>query len=258
VPQFPSLAGVHLRAEGLLLTVLLQLVVIIGAARICGSLFRWARQPVVVGEIAAGVLLGPSVFGHFFPSLSATIFHPAAHDIFGVLSQLGLILLLFLVGLEFAFGHLRVHGKAALAISLVGIGLPFSLGLGLGSLLHPHLEPSHLGQPVPLVGFLLFMGIAMAITAIPVLGRLMMELNITRTRIGTVTISAAAVDDACGWILLATISGVAQARLQLWDSLKMILVTYCDRSFFARDGPVTAARCHGAGATCPQHVNVPG
>ena len=107
----------------------------------------------------------------------------------GVLSQLGLVLLLFVVGLEFDFSHLRRHGRAAAAISLTGIAVPLALGIGLAALAYPHLEavnpgPGQQATAAPRVGFLLFMGVAMSITAIPVLGRIMMELNITRTRLG--------------------------------------------------------------------------
>jgi Kef-type K+ transport system membrane component KefB len=213
------------RAEGPLVTVLLQLVVIIVAARVVAAILRRLGQPTVVGEIVAGLLLGPSCFGYFFPRVSAAIFDPAVGPVFEVLSQLGLILLLFVVGLEFDFSHLRPDGKAALGISLTGVALPFVLGLALAAAAHRHLEFSHLGRPVPLVGFALFMGVAMSITAIPVLARIMMELNLTRTRIGAMTISAAAVDDACGWILLATISGIVEARFQILRSLEMIVGT---------------------------------
>jgi Kef-type K+ transport system membrane component KefB len=212
-------------AEGPLVTVLLQLVVIIVAARVVAAVLRRVGQPTVVGEIAAGLLLGPSCFGYFLPGVSAVVFDPAVAGVFEVLSQLGLILLLFVVGLEFDFSHLRPDGKAALGISLTGVALPFVLGLALAVAAHPHLELSHLGRPVPLLGFALFMGTAMSITAIPVLARIMMELNLTRTRIGAMAISAAAVDDACGWILLATISGIVAARFQILRSLEMIAGT---------------------------------
>jgi len=211
--------------ESLLVTILLQLAIIIVVARVCAWVGRRWGQPIVVGEIAAGLLLGPSCFGYFFPDLAARIFDPSVAGVFGVLSQLGLILLLFMIGLEFDFSHLRVTGTAALGISIAGIALPFGLGAGLAPLMHPWLEPAHQGLPVPFWGFLLFMGCAMSITAIPILGRLMMELNITRTRIGAVTISAAAVDDACGWILLATISSLVQAQFQFSKTLQMVLAT---------------------------------
>ena len=125
---FPIFAAGSMKSEQMLFTVLVQLLVIMTAARVFGSLFRALRQPMVVGEIAAGLILGPSCFGHFFPETSAAIFDPAVSDVFGVLSQLGLILLLFVVGLEFDFSHLKVHGQAAVAISLTGILLPFALG----------------------------------------------------------------------------------------------------------------------------------
>lgn len=223
--DFAFLAATDQKIEQLLVTVLLQLVVIILAARIGATLARGLRQPFVVGEIAAGLVLGPSCFGALFPEVSAAIFDPAVNDVFGILSQLGLILLLFIVGLEFDFSHLRWRGRAAFAISLTGIALPFLLGLGLSLPMHPHLEMSRTGQPVHFLGFALFMGIAMSITAIPILGRLMMELNITRTQIGAITIAAAAVDDACGWIILATISSLVQAQFQIWHSLGMVLAT---------------------------------
>lgn len=211
--------------EQTLLTVLVQLAVIIVAARAVASLAVRLRQPAVVGEIAAGILLGPSCFGHFFPDLSRAVFDPSVNVVFGVLSQLGLILLLFVVGLQFDFSHLRAHGKAAVGISLSGICLPFLLGVVLAPILWPHLESLSSGRPVPYLGFVLFMGTAMSITAIPVLGRLMMELRITETRIGAVVISAAAVDDACGWILLATVTSVVQADFQIWLTLGMIGAT---------------------------------
>lgn len=231
----------RLEVEALLLPVLIQLVIILLAARVFAVLFRKLGQPAVVGEIAAGLVLGPSLLGYFFPAISAAIFKPAIGDlphelsdellnkVFTVLSQIGLIFLLFLVGLEFDFSHLRWHGKAALAISIVGVALPFGLGAGLAPLLWPHIEAHPAtGQPVPLLGFLLFLGLALSITAIPILGRMMMELGITRTRLGAITISAAAVDDATGWILLATVATIVRtgyAEFPLWMMLAMAAQT---------------------------------
>lgn len=221
----PLFAAGGPKTEAVLFTVLVQLMAIILAARLFAALARRVKQPGVVGEIAAGLVLGPSCFGYFFPDLSQRVFDPAVSDVFGVLSQLGLILMLFVVGLEFDFSHLRLHGRAAVGVSLAGIALPFALGVGLGHLVHPYLEPNHAGQPVSELGFLLFMGVAMSITAIPVLGRIMIELGITRTRIGALTISAAAVDDACGWILLATIASIVQAEFHVWHTVRMIAET---------------------------------
>ncbi len=221
----PLIAAGGPKTEAVLFTVLVQLMVIILAARLFAALARRVKQPGVVGEIAAGLVLGPSCFGYFFPDLSLRLFDPAVSDIFGVLGQLGLVLMMFVVGLEFDTSHLRVHGRAAAGVSLTGIALPFALGAGLAHLVYPYLEPNHAGQPVPELGFLLFMGVAMAITAIPVLGRIMIELGIIRTRIGALTISAAAVDDASGWILLATIASIVRAEFQFWHTVAMIAET---------------------------------
>src|SRR5205823_1255914 len=205
----------HLDAEHLLLPVLVQLAVIVAAARAFGALARRVGQPAVVGEIVAGLVLGPSLFGWLFPDLFAAVFRPGlpgvapeladavVPKVFTVIAQLGLIFLLFLVGLEFEYGHVKAHGRAAVLISLAGIVVPFALGAALAPAIHPHLEPHPTAGPLPLTGLVLLLGVALSITAIPVLGRIMMELGITRTRLGAITITAAAADDACGWILLA-------------------------------------------------------
>ena len=130
---------VNASIEHVLLTVIVQLVVIIAAARLSGALFRRLGQPSVCGEIAAGLILGPSLFGKFFPSLSHNIFDPGVGQIFAIISQLGLVLLMFLIGLEFDFGHLSDNGRTAISISLVGVALPFGLGIALGHFMHPAL-----------------------------------------------------------------------------------------------------------------------
>ncbi len=186
----------RLNIEELLLPVLIQLIVIIVVARAFGVLFRWLNQPTVVGEIVAGILMGPSVFGALFPAMSQMIFKPHLHGvddvmtaaafpkIFAVLAQLGLIFLLFLIGLEFEFSHLKIKGRSALVICLVGVLLPFGLGAALAPFIHGILEPHQdTGKPVPLLGLSLFLGTAMSITALPILGRMMVELGINRTKL---------------------------------------------------------------------------
>src|SRR5262249_35259029 len=150
-------------------------------ARVFAYLFRRMRQPAVVGEIAAGLILGPSVLGRLFPGVFDAVFHPAVpglppeasdlllNRILQVLAQIGLMLLLFLIGMEFDFGHLRWHGRSALSISLMGVIAPFGLGLLLGWWMHPLVAGT-----IPAVPFVLFMGTAMSITAIPILGRMML------------------------------------------------------------------------------------
>jgi Kef-type K+ transport system membrane component KefB len=192
--------------EAVLLRVIIQLVAIIGAARLFGNLFRRLGQPSVCGEIAAGLVLGPSLFGRLFPSLFHSVFDPGIAPIFNILSQLGLILTMFLIGLEFDFDHLPDNRRTAASVSIAGIVVPFSLGFILGKVMH-----SALGLTGSWVNFALFMATAMSITAIPVLGRIMIELNITRTRVGSLTISAAAMNDATGWTILALITAIVRS-----------------------------------------------
>ena len=203
--------------EGVFLKVLIQLVIIIGVARLLGELSKWIGQPAAVGEIAAGLMLGPSLFGLIAPQLYHAVFDPSVAGIMEVLAQIGLVLLLFLIGLEFDYSHLKVKGAAAGAISFSGVVLPFGLGWALAHYIHPILAPQ-----VPFTGFALFMGVSMSITAIPILGRIMMELNITRTRLGAITITAAAVDDAIGWILLATITAMVESNFHVASTFKML------------------------------------
>jgi Kef-type K+ transport system membrane component KefB len=192
--------------EQALIAVIVQLAVIIAAARIAGNIFRLLDQPLVCGEIAAGLILGPSLFGKLSPSAFHAVFNPSAAQSLGILSQLGVILLMFLIGLEFDFGHLRENQRTALAVSIAGIALPFALGVALGAFVHTRLA---LGGSW--VNFALFMGTAMSITAIPVLARIMIDLNINRTRLGSCTMAAAAINDAAGWIILALVIAIVRS-----------------------------------------------
>ena len=201
-------ASVH-KTEELLFFTLLQLSVIVPSARLAGSLaVRWGNSRAV-GEIVIGVLLGPSLFGLLWPEGFALLFRSAPPEPMTILSQVGLILLLFQIGLEFTFSHLRAPGnrKAVLHITLVGEALPFVLGLAFAQLSAPYLFPQ--GNTL---GYSLFCGTAFAITALPVLGRIMLELNLQRTRLGTIAISAAAIGDVIGWLMLAVVSALAVAR----------------------------------------------
>jgi Kef-type K+ transport system membrane component KefB len=225
-----QMRSVH--TEELLLPLLVQLVLIIAAARLFAGLARRVGQPAVVGEIAAGLVLGPSVLGVLSPHLFQLVFRPAVADlppeasdlmlsnVLTALSQVGLVLLLFLVGLEFDFGHLKYHGKVTLCVSLAGLVVPFGLGALLGAAAHGAVAPD-----IPRSGFVLFLGTAMAITAMPVLGRMMLEWGITRTRLATVTIAAAAAEDACGWILLAAVAAAARAAFDPVQTALMIAAT---------------------------------
>ncbi len=210
-------AGQH-EVEAFLLRVLVQLIVIILAARVGGWLFRRLGQPQVCGEIAAGILLGPSCFGYFAPQAAASVFPPDPQlgMVFKVLAEIGLIFLMFLVGLEFEFGLLKRMGRTAATVSAAGVALPFCIGLGLAQFLHPRLAADY-----DKLGFSLFMAIALSITAMPVLARIMLELNLTRTRIGVLAITAAAVDDATGWMLLAAIAAAVRGE---FDPIKVAIM----------------------------------
>ena len=208
---------VNAQIEHALLVVIIQLVLIIAAARLFGVIFRYLGQPQVCGEIAAGIILGPSLFGRLFPSLFQHVFQPSVGLVFSILSQIGLILLMFLIGLQFDFSHLRTHGHVALSISLAGIILPFGLGLAVARMLYPYV-----GQNINKLSFALFVATALSITALPVLGRMLIEYNIGRTRLGSLTIAAAAVDDAVGWITLALVSAIVRARFNPLTSLTMV------------------------------------
>lgn len=193
-------------AEQLLLSVLMQLMVILATARIFAVLFRKLGQPHVCGEIAAGLILGPSLFGRFFPNVFHSVFDPRVSSLFFMISQIGLVLLLFLISLECDLSHLRAHGKNALSISIAGIVLPFALGLAVAQILHPYLASG-----VDSRGFALFIATAISITALPTLGRILIELNLNRTYLGAITLTAAAVNDAAGWIILAAATAIVKS-----------------------------------------------
>jgi Kef-type K+ transport system membrane component KefB len=213
-----SAGRVH-QTEAILFFTLLQLILILAAARLAGEAARRLRQPRVVGEIVAGVLLGPSLFGQLAPRAFDYLFHSTPPEPLSILSQIGLILLMFQIGLEFDFSHLEEsrNRRSVLLVSAAGIALPFALGTLLG-----HFSWGHLAPEVHRTGYTLFMATAMSITAIPVLGRIMMELDLTRTRLGAVAISAAAFDDVTGWILLALISAVSTAQFSAQATLRQL------------------------------------
>ena len=212
-------------SESILLIVIVQLIVIIAASRLFGALFRRLGQPQVCGEIAAGLILGPSFFGGLFPALFHRVFDPSVNQIFSTMSQLGLVMLMFMIGLEFDFSHLKDNRRLALWVSTAGVLAPFALGFLLGWQMH-----LALGLGGNWINFALFIATAMSITAIPTLGRIMIELNIHRTRLGTVTISAAAVNDAAGWVILAVVSGIARSS---FDPRQFAIMIACTLVFTA-------------------------
>ena len=201
-------ASVH-KTELLLFFTLLQLSIIVVAARLAGNLaVRWGNSRAV-GEIVAGILLGPSLFGLLWPEGFEFVFRSAPAEPMNILSQVGLILLLFQIGLEFNFSHLREprNRRAVARIALVGEIFPFVLGFAFGQFSAPMIFPQ--GNAL---GYSLFCGTAFSITALPVLGRIMLELNLHRTKVGVVAISASAINDVVGWLLLAVVSALTVAQ----------------------------------------------
>jgi len=218
--------------EEALRPLLLQLIVIVLAARAGAVVARGLRQPSVVGEIVAGLLLGPSAFGAIFPELFATVFRGGAAAPGGSLeesltsfSQIGLILLLFLIGIEFDFSHVRRQGRLAAGISLAGIAAPFALGYGLALMMTPRLGALGADAAIDPRSFALFMGTAMSITAIPILGRILIEMGMQHTPLGATVVASAACDDAVGWTLLAAVSALAAGNFEAGRIAGMVAAT---------------------------------
>jgi Kef-type K+ transport system membrane component KefB len=198
-------ASVH-QTENALFLILLQLIVMIGAARLFNTAFRAIRQPGVIGEIVAGLVLGPSLFGYFFPGWSRMLFGASASTPITIISQIGLILLMFQIGSDFEFSHLATdrNRRGVIAIAVASICVPLVVGITVGHFSAPYLAPA-----TDSLTYSLFFGVGLAITAVPILGRILREYGLTRTHIGVVAISAAAVNDVVGWILLAAVSAYA-------------------------------------------------
>jgi len=194
---------------------ILQIGTILIVARLVGWLFGKLHQPRVVGEMLAGILLGPSLLGWLAPNISSSLFPADSLGHLNSLSQVGLLIFMFLVGLELDLGHLRELGRAAVMTSQVSIIVPFILGSTFAVYLYPRLsDPS-----VSFAGFALFMGAAMSVTAFPVLARILTERNMLRTRVGSVAIACAAVDDVTAWCILAGIVVIVRAsslELPVW------------------------------------------
>jgi Kef-type K+ transport system membrane component KefB len=189
--------------------VLLSLVLILLLGRWLGKLCIYFGQPRVIGEMVAGIMLGPSLLGYFWPAATAFILPAHAQPALKIIAQVGVVLYMFLVGLELNAGLLRSRAHATVAISHASIVAPFLLGSILALWLYPRL-----GTPgVPFTSFALFMGVAMSITAFPVLARILTDRNMENTELGVVALSCAAIDDVTAWCLLAFVVGVAQSAV---------------------------------------------
>lgn len=188
--------------------VLVEVLIVIALSRLVGLGFRWIKQPQVIGEIVAGIMLGPSLFGLVAPDLAAAVFPAAAVPFLDVLSEIGLIFFMFLIGLELNPKYLKNNLDTAILTSHVSILVPFSLGSLLALLLYPIIS----NNSVSFTAFALFLGAAMSITAFPVLARIITEHNLQNTKLGTLALTCAAVDDVTAWCLLAVAIAVTRTN----------------------------------------------
>jgi Kef-type K+ transport system membrane component KefB len=200
-----------------LLLLLLQLTLLLAVARMLGELSRRWNQPPVVGELLAGVALGPSLFGALLPGLRAAVFphSQTQSDVLSAVAWLGVLCLLISTGLETDLPLIVRKGKTALLVSMGGITLPFCTGIALGW----YLPDSMLTHPQERLVFCLFMATAMSITAIPVIAKVLMDLKLIRRDIGQITLAAGMTDDTVGWILLSVVAGLARSGTFEWGNL---------------------------------------
>ena len=186
---------------------LAQIITIIVVARLFGWVFRKIGQPSVIGEIIAGIVLGPSLLGLYFPEFSLTLFPVASLGNLQFLSQIGLILFMYVIGMELDLKVLQNRAKDAIVISHASIIFPFALGIGLAYFVYFKFAP----EGVAFLPFALFMGIAMSITAFPVLARIVQERGIHKTKLGAIVITCAAADDITAWCILAAVIAIVKA-----------------------------------------------
>ena len=217
--------------EGHLTLVLIQWMIIITAAYVFGRLGkRLLHQPLAVGEIAAGIILGPSVLGALCTWLSTQFNTPMIAEIpadlfpaetktsMQLLGKLGIVFLLFQVGMEFDYSHLRSKSKTVTLVSFLGILAPVLCGLAIGPWLHETFAPE-----TPRFGFQFFLCIALSISALPIMGRILLEMKLERTAIGAMAISAAAIDDVIGWLLLGVATVLATTGFE-WKAFLLQVV----------------------------------
>ena len=198
-------AAAPVTSEELTARVLLAIAVVTVAALLLGHLLTWVRQPRVMGEILAGILLGPTLLGELWPDVGAYLFAPEVVGVLRVMAHVGLVLFMFIVGLKLDRSLGRGSGHDAVLVSHVSIVFPFAFGMMIALVLYP------LFGRGSFAGFALFMGAAMAITAFPVLARILADTGMDRTRVGVLAITCAAVDDATAWCLLAVVAAVVRA-----------------------------------------------
>jgi Kef-type K+ transport system membrane component KefB/nucleotide-binding universal stress UspA family protein len=223
-PTGEGIEGESLEGAEILARVLLAVAIVIVAARLLGNLFRLLNQPRVIGEIVAGILLGPSLLGLFWPGVTSFLFPSEVIGVLQILAQLGLIFFMFLIGAELDHKMIRGSGHTAILVSHYSIVLPFTLGLAAALTIFPVVGSGDF------TGFALFMGAAMAITAFPVLARILTDTGLHRTRLGNLAITCAAVDDVTAWCILAVVVAIVKATGP-GDAIVTVLLTLAFLAF---------------------------
>ena len=203
----------------MLVSVLLALAVIMVTARVVGAIFAKLNQPAVIGEVIGGILLGPSLLGRLAPDAQAFLLPGDAAPMLSVISQIGVILYMFLVGLELDLGVVGSAVSRTIVISVASIVVPFAIGCGLAVALFDSMSPPN----VAYTSFVLFFGVALSITAFPVLARILQDRGLQKTPLGTMALTCAAIDDAIAWCLLAFVVSVMQATPQ--QAIGTVLLT---------------------------------
>ena len=198
---------------------LIQIVVIVLSSKLLAWLVSKIGQPLVIGEIIAGILLGPSVLGHFWPTVSNFIFRADSLPNLNFLSQIGLILFMFIIGLELDIHLLKNRAHTAVVVSHASIIVPFAMGVSLAYFLYATFAPPH----ISFLAFGLFMGIAMSITAFPVLARILHERGLTKTSLGSLALTCAAADDVTAWCILAAVIAIVRAGTVMSAAFTVLL-----------------------------------
>lgn len=194
-----------------LAVLLLQIIVIIAFARLFGFLFKKIGQPAVIGEIVAGIILGPSIIGSFFPQINLFLFPEASLGSLNFLSQIGLILFMFVIGMELDLKAIGKQAYGAVVISHASIIIPYTMGMGLAYFIYNTYAP----EGTTFLSFALFMGIAMSITAFPVLARILQEKGLSRSKLGAMALTCAAADDLTAWCILAAVIALVKSGSSL-------------------------------------------
>jgi Kef-type K+ transport system membrane component KefB len=207
------------KAPDPLVHVLGALTAVLVTGRLVGRLFRLIRQPPVIGEVVGGMILGPSLLGRVWPEAAAVVLPSSVAPYLGVVAQLGVILYMFLVGLDLDLKVLVSRAQATVTISHASIIAPFLLGAALALFLYPRLST----RDVPFTSFALFLGVAMSITAFPVLARILTDCRMQKTHLGAIALGCAAMDDVTAWCLLAFV--VAMTRAAVGAVVPVLLLT---------------------------------